>query len=769
MKISLRIARTELASLFFSPIAWFILIVFSFLSAKHFCALIESNISFHSVQGTGGSSLTATLFMTSWGSVWTDVVSNLYIYIPLLTMGLISRETASGSIKLLYSSPIDSWQIVIGKFLAAAAFGACMLVVPILTMFSSALLIPAFDWMPVLVGLLGVYLLVCVYCAVGLFMSSLTSYQVVAAIGTLAALAALRFVGQIGQEYEFIRELTYWLSLNGRTSQFLVGVVRSEDVVYFVAVIAMFLAFTTLRISFGRRSVGRAARAAAYVGVVAATLAVGYATSRPQTVAVWDATRNKSNSLTADSRALLRSIEGPLTITHYVNLFDRNASPYLPRHIKQNDELFAPYRLAKPDLRVRYVYYYDQTPNNSWISRPQFAAMSLDELRNYVVLVLDVNPYLFLSPERIRSMVDLSSEQNSFVRLVETADGRRAWLRDFSDPQRTPGEAEISAVLKKMTSVPPTVAFVKVAGTREVARPGDRDYGAFSIEKQSRTALINQGFEVLQIDLDAGESIPDEVNIVVLADPRKALSAQALDVLNGYIDRGGSMFLLTDTGQQTTLAPLLARFGVRASEGQLVQLSEDFAPDFILAEGAASAEVPRHFADGRLRVTMPGCVALDTLADGRGFRRTVWLQSPSTGSWNELESRSVRDDMTLACNPAAGEEERSHAVLVAAERMVGARAQRILIAGDADCMSNAELRIGREGFRSGNAELVKACFRYLSGGEFPIDVRRQGPIDTRYRPDAASLAGVIRILLLIVLPLLLIGLGAGIRLVRGKK
>ena len=774
MKITLRIARTELASLFFSPIAWFILIVFSFLSAKHFCAQIESSISFHSVHGYGGGSLTESLFMSTWSSVWNDVVSNLYIYIPLLTMGLISRETSSGSIKLLYSSPINSRQIVAGKYMAAVTFGMCLLTVPVLSMFCSAMLVPEFDWLPVLAGLLGVVLLVGVYCAVGLFMSSLTSYQVVAAIGTLAVLAALRFVGQIGQEYEFVRELTYWLSINGRTAQFITGVVRSEDVIYFVAVICMFLAFTTLRISFGRKSIGRTGRWLSYTAVAAATLIVGYATSRPQTVAVWDATRNKSNSLSEGSRQLLDQIEGPLTITHYVNLLDNNSTSYFPRNIKERDKLFAPYRLAKPDLRVRYVYYYASTPGNSLAYNQKYKHMSLEEMRDYMVLIHNVNPYLFLSPERISEVEDLSSEENRFVRIVETADGHRAYLRDFNDPQREPGEAEITAVLKKMTSEPPVVAFVKVSDSREVARPGDRDYGAFSVEKHSRTALVNQGFDVCQIDIDAGETIPADVNIVVVGDPRGVMSESALKVLDDYIDRGGSMFLLTDTGQQTNVAPLLARFGVRASEGQLVQLSDDFSPDFILAEGAAASEAmprsfARRFAERRLRVTMPGCVALDTLADGGGFRRTVWLQSAAKGSWNELESSNVGDDMTLACNPAAGESEGSRAVLVAAEREFGGRTQRILIAGDADCMSNAELQIGREGFRSGNAELVKECFRYLSGGGFPIDVQREAPIDTRYRADAASVAGVMKILLTIVLPLLMIALGAGLQLVRGKK
>ena len=117
LKIIMRIARTDLAILFYSPIAWFILIVFSFLTTSSF---------------TGGKevSLSGICFLGSYGFL-SSVVSNIYIYIPLLTMGLISRETASGSIKLAYSSPVTSGQIVLGKYLAAIGFGCCLMLVPI--------------------------------------------------------------------------------------------------------------------------------------------------------------------------------------------------------------------------------------------------------------------------------------------------------------------------------------------------------------------------------------------------------------------------------------------------------------------------------------------------------------------------------------------------------------------------------------------------------------------------------------------------------------
>ena len=54
-------------------------------------------------------------------------------------------------------------------------------------------------------GLIGIYLIMCLYSAVGLFVSCLTSYQVVAAIGTFAALTILQVIGGVLQGVDFWR------------------------------------------------------------------------------------------------------------------------------------------------------------------------------------------------------------------------------------------------------------------------------------------------------------------------------------------------------------------------------------------------------------------------------------------------------------------------------------------------------------------------------------------------------------------------------------
>lgn len=767
MKITLRIARTELASLFYSPIAWFILIVFSFLTALRFTSEIESTLSYLDVYGYSyNSSQTFGTFLGTYGFLAT-IVENLYIYIPLLTMGLMSRETASGSIKLLYSSPVTSMQIIGGKYLAAIGFGLCMMLVPIASAICGSCIIPHFDWLPVLVGLLGLYLLIAAYCAVGLFLSSLTSYQVVAAVGTLIILAALKFVGRIGQEYDFIRELTYWLSINGRTSNMLSGVIRSEDLIYFLTVIALFLSFATFKIAFERSSVGKIRQAVSYLGVFVAVLAVGYLTSRPAAIRVWDATRTKQNLITENSQKVLAEIDGPLTITNYVNLLDNASVPYLPLAMKQNETIFDPYMLFKPDLKVKYVYYYDGTPV-SW-SNPRFQGKSVEELRDYMAMIYNLNPRLFKSPEEIRQIKDLSGEEFRFVRIARTADGREAFIRDFNDMQRIPGEAEITAALKKMISTPPIVGFVRGHGERSVIRPGDRDYTNFSIAKYSRPALVNQGFEVCEIDLSQGTSIPEEIRILVLADMKTPFSEQEMQVIDAYLERGGNLWILCDVDRQQAMNPLLARFGLRMEEHQLAQPFGDFYPDLILArataESAALSEGFRvDFPKHALRVSMPGCVALKACGD-TGYRLTPLLQTDST-AWIEREQTDLRE-IPPTCNSEAGEFRGVYCTAYAAERETNGLRQRILVTGDADCMSNAELSSQREGFESGNFNLIVEGFRWLTDGNFPIEIRRPECPDDRFSASA-EFAGILKTIFLIILPAAMLLTGIGLWLIRRR-
>ncbi|MFR5658055.1 MAG: hypothetical protein ACLUDU_08670 [Butyricimonas faecihominis] len=150
--------------------------------------------------------------------------------------------------------------------------------------------------------MLGVYLLICAYAAVGLFMSSLTSYQVVAAMLTLAVLAVLNYVKGWWQDIDFVRDITWWLALSGRSDTFVNGLICSEDFIYFLLVITLFLMFAIIKLKAVRQKSSWTVTWGKYIGVFVLAALLGYISSRPKMMFYYDVTETKMNTLTENSQ-----------------------------------------------------------------------------------------------------------------------------------------------------------------------------------------------------------------------------------------------------------------------------------------------------------------------------------------------------------------------------------------------------------------------------------------------------------------------------------
>ena len=125
MRTIIRIAKTELRVLFYSPIAWLILVIFAFQIGMQITEGFDYLLKIK-LMGKSASNLTKFLLTGGMGA-FSTVLSELYLYIPLLTMGLMSRELSSGLIKLLYSSPLSNRQIIFGKYISMMVYGLVLM------------------------------------------------------------------------------------------------------------------------------------------------------------------------------------------------------------------------------------------------------------------------------------------------------------------------------------------------------------------------------------------------------------------------------------------------------------------------------------------------------------------------------------------------------------------------------------------------------------------------------------------------------------------
>ena len=751
MKSVFNIARAELQTLFYSPVAWLIIIIFTFQVSMGFSTTLEGWQQYFA-QGYKSPGISMDLFANQLSGLFTQVLSYLYLYIPLLTMGLMSREFASGSIKLLYSSPVTDAQIILGKYLSMMLYALILIAILLVYVVAGWIFIPDFELPAILMGVLGVYLLICAYSAIGLFMSSLTSYQVVAAMGTLAVLAVLNYVGGLWQDIEFVRDITYWLSISGRANNFLLGLFCTEDFLYFIIVVTLFLMLTIIRLTSVRQKNRASASLWKYASAIAMTILLGYATSRPTLMKYYDATSTKFNTLTPNSQKVIEKLRGDLTITTYTNILD-DSHLWLAQPVAVNIDLarFKQYTRFKPEIKTKYVYYYD-TLNNPGLDR-RYPGLTDKQRMQKITDIYKINEKLIRSPEEIRKEIDLSGEGNLFVRSIRRGSGEQTFLRVFDDQAVLPTETEITAALKRLTMDIPKIGFLHGQGERDNHKLGDRNYNRFAQDKPFRYSLVNQGFDATDVTLDS--EIPKDVNIIVIADMRSELTVHQKENLDKYIARGGNLLIAGDAGRQRVMDELVQPFGVRFVPGILVNPNENFQADFIISKPTREADTLSYIygqMDKRkVVVTMPGAVGLDYSTD-KGFDVTPLFVSDSS-SWNEVETTNFIDD-TARLNPAAGEVQKSYATGLALSRKIAGKTQKIIVLGDADCIGNGEISIGRNGVRAANYSVITGAFYWMSDNELPIDVRRPSPTDDKLSLDKKSLFNL-KIVLMWVWPGLL--------------
>lgn len=785
-----QVAKAELRNLFYSPVAWFLLIVFIIQCGWFYTTPLFNFANWQDVYLKNNPKLTASttgsytraLFLGEDGFL-TNVLQNLYLFIPLLTMGLIGREVQNGTIKLLYSSPVKIRQIVMGKYLAIMFYNLMLVLVVFMFFLTAAANVKLVDFGMLLSAALGLFLLTCAYTAIGAFMSSLSTYQVVTALGTFVVILVLTMIGKLWQQYDFVRDLTYFLHLSGRTEKMLLGLITSKDVIYFLVVITMFLMFTMLRLRGARETKPWHIKAGRYIGVVGAALMVGYISSRPATTLYWDTTAQKVNTIHPKTQQIIKAMgDEPLEVTLYTNLLGRTEKAGLPENRNAYlTELWEKFTRFKPDIKFKYEYYYeyDSTVMGTTLAY-NVKGKSVDFMARKKADHRDIDMSIFQKPAAMRERIDLRGEGYHLVMQLKYK-GHTEYLRTYVDNVVWPYEDNVAAVLKRLLYPEkiPHVYFITGHYERHIYKRGEREYGAHTAIKATRTALVNKGFNVDTLSLDNSD-IPGNTAILVLADPKSALSDVCLGKIRNYLDKGGNMFILGEPGKQSIVNPVLRQLGVQLSEGIIVRGNKHEAPELTKSYGTKafvglklnpSSPVFRR-AHGDASLSMHSATALER-TDSSNFTYTTLFKA-GYGSWLK-RGVFVRDSGQVVFNEAEGDVRELPPVdfpvadkeakanlfptMIALQRNLGNKDQRIIIAGDADCLSNRNL------FQV--SLLSHYFYSWLSYGDFPVYILRPGPRDTLLIVSGKT-AKALGIIYVYIIPAIIL-LVAAILLIRRKR
>jgi len=161
------------------------------------------------------------------------------IAVPAVTMRLFSEEKQSGSIEILLTLPIQSYEAVTGKFLAATVF-VCAMLVPTLVYVLSVAILGSLDFGPVLGGYFGAALLAAAFSAIGVFSSSISRNQIIAFLIGVAICITLTLIEYIlfFLPAAMVRFFSYF-SLIYHFKNFARGIIDSRDIIFFLSVIAV--------------------------------------------------------------------------------------------------------------------------------------------------------------------------------------------------------------------------------------------------------------------------------------------------------------------------------------------------------------------------------------------------------------------------------------------------------------------------------------------------------------------------------------------------
>ena len=251
MKKTFAVFQKELKHFFYSPIAYIVIAAFTIIAGIFFYLYLSSFVeaAFMDMVRSQQFRTAPQKFNINLQLIrpyfWNLALISLFV-LPLVTMRLYSEEKKAGTVELLYTTPLSLGNIVLGKFIAGVVFYMVMLLPTVV--FQILLFIYGNPELgPVLSGYLGLFLLGSAFISGGLFISTLTENQIIAAIGGFGLSLMLWIIGWAANfSGPGLAGILNYLSIINHFEDFAQGVIDSKHVFYYV-LFCVFGVYLTLK------------------------------------------------------------------------------------------------------------------------------------------------------------------------------------------------------------------------------------------------------------------------------------------------------------------------------------------------------------------------------------------------------------------------------------------------------------------------------------------------------------------------------------------
>lgn len=242
------VLKKELRALFLSPLFYFITFLATILMGITYAVSIwnfSQTLANTMLTMLGGSSQQQNIHYVVFVP-HLSLLNLIYIFVvPALAMKLISEERKNRTFDLLLTSPINSTQIVVSKFLSLVIVNFGLALVSLFYILIS-LRMYQFELAPSLLALFGIFLCGCSYAAMNLFASSLTDSAMISFFVGIVLNISIWLIGGLTElvDQPILKAIFDQVSLNAHLQPLIEGVVKINGLVFFASVIFIFCFLT---------------------------------------------------------------------------------------------------------------------------------------------------------------------------------------------------------------------------------------------------------------------------------------------------------------------------------------------------------------------------------------------------------------------------------------------------------------------------------------------------------------------------------------------
>ena len=506
----------ELKAYFRSLFGWIYLAVFIFFEGAFF---IANNIYYGSPYISNSLS---------------GMVLVVIFLFPLLTMRIIAEEKRQKTDQFLITAPVPLISVVIGKYLSLVVI---MLISTLICSVGVGVL-AIYGQVPVLetiIALGGFFLLGCECMAIGMFLSSITEHQFLAAIFTYAVyfftLIVPGFFEYIFGNERLATKVVKIFDIYAPFDEMLSGVFKVSNLLYLLSVIAVFLILAYK--VFAKNSVQLAASGKyrfffssflpflIIAGIVGLNIGVKYI---PSKYTEFDVTKNKYYSITKETKEVLDSLEEDVTI--YVIASKESVDTSIKQYVNSYDSY-------SKHIKVEYK------PTSQY---PGFAKGYTDDSLYPSSLII---------------------EQGDNYRIISYYDMfETVW--DYSGNTQVTGfdiEGQITAAIDSILSGDNNFYIYCLGGHSEVALPA-----------RVTSTLQKRGFKFKDFNLYDGD-VPEDCDILVINCPQSDLNKNEIESVKRYINKGGKVFMTSafENAECKNYDEFTNWFGLEITEGTVLE------------------------------------------------------------------------------------------------------------------------------------------------------------------------------------------------------